>query len=152
MPRVPGAAVERIVAFVRHEHVGDVGGAEHDRARGAEARHHHGILRRDRAGARAATCLGSQAGDFDRALHGDRQSAEGSPRRSGGGCPILRACVGECSVGADVDERVHAGVHTRDPIEMRADDFDRRHVANGNRVHDLGGWPQEQRFHTVLSV
>ena len=78
--------------------------------------------------------------------------AERSSRRSGGDCPILNACVGERGVGADVDEGVHTRVHTRDLIEMCADDFDGGHLANGNRVHDLGGRPLEQRFHTVLSV
>ncbi len=116
IPGIGSPAVQRVVAFVTHEHVRDVRRAEHDRARLLQPRHAHRIGRGNGSLPRGRTGFDPQAIDFDSALNRHRQAAERTTRPTGRGRFILRARLGDGTIAAHLDECVQARIQ---PLDLR---------------------------------
>jgi len=132
VPRIVGAAVEKIVGLPCHEQLGRVGSAQDDRARVSEARNQGRILSGYETCSKLGAGFAAHAFHIQRALDADGDSVKGAHPFTAGQCMLGHAGFTARAFGIHLHEGVELGIQFLNPGEMGFHQFDWRQLLAAN--------------------
>jgi hypothetical protein len=140
IPRVVGGSEDRVVTLPVAGPERHVGLAQDHGTSLTQARHHHGVARRDMTGQRRGSRRRPHTGDLVRVLDGARHAVERPPPLAPGACFVRRPRPGERSVRGQCDDGVEPRVVPLDAVERARGQLYGGDVApaNGARRRERG--------------
>ena len=144
VPRIEGAAAQRVVGRPPHRKLGSIGATHDDRAGIEQVAHHRRVIRGNEAGQRGEAVRGRLSGDVDVLLDGDRDAVQRARRRPAVDLAVLLLGGAQRVFGAVRDDRVDTPVVRGDASEHRLRYLDARCLARPDHRGQLDRAPAPQ--------